>query len=108
MEHLIIELQGQALRAGILKGETQWNWRVDPKGRFHVYVDYTNEILVLGAIRAAERIIQALDSHEIEKVNVREEIKQLRKLAKLGEAVKNGNGVKLVVEEHPAKTAVIA
>ena len=62
-EHLIIELQGQVLGSGVLRGETQWNWRVDPKGRFHVYVEYTNELLVLGAIRVAERIIQALDSH---------------------------------------------
>jgi hypothetical protein len=92
LEHLIIELQGQAQRSGVLKGETQWNWRVDPKGRFHVYVDYDNEILVLGAIRAAERIIRALDNRRIDQINVEEEIEQLRKLAKLGEAIKNGNG----------------
>lgn len=92
MEHLIIELQGQAQRSGVLKGETQWNWRVDPKGRFHVYVDYDNEILVLGAIRAAERIIRALDSRSIDQINVDDEIEQLKKLAKLGEAIKSGNG----------------
>jgi len=92
MEHLIIELQGQAQRSGVLKGETQWNWRVDPKGRFHVYVDYDNEILVLGAIRAAERIIRALDSRSIDEINVDDEIEQLKKLAKLGEAIKSGNG----------------
>jgi len=92
LEHLIIELQGQAQQSGVLKGETQWNWRVDPKGRFHVYVDYDNEILVLGAIRAAERIIRALDNRQIEQINVEKEIEQLRKLAKLGEAIKNGNG----------------
>lgn len=88
-EHLIIELQGQVRQSGTLKGETQWNWRVDPKGRFHVYVDYTNELLVLGAIRVAERIIQALDSHNIEQVNVEQEINHLRELAALGEQIKN-------------------
>ena len=36
LEHLIIELQTQAQRHEILKGETQWNWRVDPRGTFHV------------------------------------------------------------------------
>ena len=87
-EHLIIELQGQVLQSGTLKGETQWNWRVDPKGRFHVYVEYSNEMLVLGAIRVAERIIQALDSRSIEQVNVQEEIENLRKLAAVGEQIK--------------------
>ena len=65
----------------MLKGETQWNWRVDPKGRFHVYVDYENEMLVLGAIRSAERIIQALDNRRIEGIDVKEEIRQLKELA---------------------------
>lgn len=87
-EHLIIELQGQVRRGGTLKGETQWNWRVDPKGRFHVYVEYDNEMLVLGAIRVAERIIHALDGREIDEVNVAEEIEQLRKLAALGDQIK--------------------
>lgn len=89
-EHLIIELQGQVQRSGVLKGETQWNWRVDPKGRFHVYVDYDNELLVLGAIRAAERIIQALDSRRIDQVNVDDEIQHLKKLAEVGARLKNG------------------
>ena len=89
-EHLIIELQGQVQRSGVLKGETQWNWRVDPKGRFHVYVDYENEMLVLGAIRVAERIIQALDGRRIEQIDVEEEVKELRKLAEVGDRLRNG------------------
>ncbi len=100
LEHLIIELQGQVQKSGTLKGETQWNWRVDPKGRFHVYVDYDNEILVLGAIRAAERIIEALDNHQIDNISVDEEIKQLRRLAELGELVKNGGA-----KEERARTS---
>jgi len=88
-EHLIIELQGQVLKTGTLKGETQWNWRVDPKGRFHVYVEYANELLVLGAIRVAERIIQSLDNRSIDQVNVEQEVEKLRKLAALGEQLRN-------------------
>lgn len=91
-EHLIIELQGQVQRSGVLKGETQWNWGVDPKGRFHVYVDYDNEMLALGAIRLAERIIQALDQRDIERINVKDEIEHLRELAEIGERLKNGRG----------------
>lgn len=88
-EHLIIELQGQAKRSSILKGETQWNWRVDPKGRFHVYVDYENELLVIGAIRVAERIINALDSRQIEGLDIQHEIEKLKALAKLGTELEN-------------------
>lgn len=87
-EHLIIELQGSVLRSGTLKGETQWNWRVDPKGRFHVYVDYENEMLVLGAIRVAERIIKALDAKEIEHIDVKSEVDGLRRLAKLSDQLR--------------------
>lgn len=83
-EHLIIELQGKAQPSGKLKGETQWNWKVDPKGRFHVYVDYANEILVLGAIRVAERIINALDDRRIDDLDIDREIKGLKTLARVG------------------------
>jgi len=83
-EHLIIELQGQVQRSKILKGETQWNWRIDPRGRFHVYVDYENELLVLGAIRLAERIINALDDRNIEGIDIDAEVRKLEHLAKIG------------------------
>jgi hypothetical protein len=84
-EHLVIELQSQVLRGDPIRGETQWNWRVDPEGRFHVYVEYENEILALAAIRVAERIIRALDSRDFHGNDVEEEIERLRDLAKLGE-----------------------
>ncbi|MCE5198673.1 MAG: hypothetical protein ABFD54_02240 [Armatimonadota bacterium] len=99
-EHLIIELQGQVQRSGTLKGETQWNWRVDPKGRFHVYVEYENEMLVLGAIRAAERIIQALDRREVDAVNVDEEIRHLEELAKIGTSFKSKTPAKVMELAH--------
>lgn len=89
-EHLIIELQGQAQRSGLLRGETQWNWKVDPKGRFNVYVDYDNEMLVLGAIRVAERIIHALDDRQIDEVDIESEIENLKKLASIGEEIRSG------------------
>ncbi|MDO8681905.1 MAG: hypothetical protein Q7N50_00290 [Armatimonadota bacterium] len=89
-EHLIIELQGQAQRVSNLRGETKWNWRVDPRGRFHVYVEYDNEMLVLGAIRVAERIINALDNKCLDEVDTEREIQRLRKLAQAGTDVRNG------------------
>ena len=83
-EHLIIELEGQAHKTGPLKGETQWDWRVDPKGLFHVEVEYENELLVVGAIRVAERIINSLDANQLDEVDIQQEIENLKRLARLG------------------------
>jgi hypothetical protein len=85
LEHLIIELQVQASPHTGLSGETQWNWRVDPRGRFHVYVQYENELLVLAAIRMAEKIINALDNRELSLLDVNLEMDTLREIARLGE-----------------------
>jgi hypothetical protein len=86
LEHLIIELQGQSLPHTVLRGETQWNWRVDPRGRFHVYVQYENELLVLASIRLAEKVINALDNRELEVVNLPLELERLRSIAQLSGA----------------------
>lgn len=83
LEHLIIELQAQAQHHDVLKGETQWNWRVDPRGTFHVHVEYQNEQLVLAAIRLAERIVNALDRGEIESIDIEHEMFKLRQIARL-------------------------
>ena len=98
-EHLIIELQGQAQRISSLKGETQWNWKVDPRGRFHVYVDYDNEMLVLGAIRVAERIINALDTKALDEVDVELEVRKLRQVAHLGAELRGEDAASAGVEE---------
>jgi len=84
LEHLIIEIQGQAFPHTRLSGETQWNWRVDPRGRFHVYVEYENELLALGAIRLAEKIMNALDDEQLDELDPTEEINRLRQIAILG------------------------
>src|SRR5438874_1838366 len=88
LEHLIIELQTQAQRHEILKGETQWNWRVDPRGTFHVHVEYENEQLVLAAIRLAERMVNMLDSNDVEAVDLENEMTRLRAIADLGEEIR--------------------
>ena len=85
LEHLIIELQGQALPHSGLSGETQWNWKVDPRGRFHVYVQYENELLVLAAIRLAEKIINSLDNRELILLDMQKEIESLKEIAQLGQ-----------------------
>ena len=84
LEHLIIELQSQAQHHEVLKGETQWNWRVDPRGTFHVHVEYENELLVLAAIRLAERIVNALDHHEVGSIDTEREMENLCRIAEMG------------------------
>jgi hypothetical protein len=104
LEHLIIELQTQAQRHEILKGETQWNWRVDPRGTFHVHVEYENEQLVLAAIRLAERIINALDKREIDAIDTEREVERLRMLAQLGDELRqrvDGSGAAPLLDEAP-------
>lgn len=83
-EHLIIELQSQAQPSEVLRGETVWNWTVDPRGHFHVSVDYENELLAVGAIRLAEKIMTALDRREIDLLDIDSEMARLRDLARLG------------------------
>jgi hypothetical protein len=84
-EHLIIEIQDQVRRgSGIpFSGETEWNWTVDPRGRFYVTVTYDNEIVALASIRLAERIINALDSKNIAQIDMKREISRIRELAKI-------------------------
>jgi hypothetical protein len=84
LEHLIIELQSQAQHHEILKGETQWNWRVDPRGTFHVHVEYENEQLVLAAVRLAERIVNLLDQDAVEALDLEREMERLRRIAEAG------------------------
>jgi hypothetical protein len=85
LEHLIIELQLQAQQqpSDLLQGETEWNWTVDPRGHYLVSVDYENELLAVGAIRLAERILNELDRREVN-IDIAEEIERLRRLMLLG------------------------
>lgn len=87
LEHLIIELQAQAQHHDVLKGETQWNWRVDPRGTFHVHVEFQNEQLVLAAIRLAERIVNALDRGDIEAIDIEHEMFKLRQIARISSEI---------------------
>lgn len=107
-EHLIIEIQGQVQKTSILRGETQWNWRIDPRGRFHVYVDYENEILVLGAIRLAERIINALDDRRIDDIDLDAEIQRLKALSQISSEICNGRHTELSSEDAATQGAIQA
>jgi hypothetical protein len=84
-EHLLLEIQKQVHRGvdSAMQGETEWNWTIDPRGRFHVTVGYSNEIVVLACIRLSERIINALDGKEITAIDIDREIRRIRHISKL-------------------------
>lgn len=107
-EHLIIELQLQAQQneSDLLSGETHWNWQVDPRGHYHVYVDYENEFLAVGAIRLAERILRSVDDRDMEAVDMNAEMIRLRELMILGRQV-IGDVTPVPTDRHnppPART----
>jgi hypothetical protein len=85
-EHLLLEVQRQVRRGIVnpapIRGQTEWNWTVDPRGVFHVTVGYDNEIVALASIRLCERIMESLDSRDRAVIDVDREIKRLRELAK--------------------------
>ncbi|MDX1932905.1 MAG: hypothetical protein SFU56_09900 [Capsulimonadales bacterium] len=84
-EHLIIELQLMAQQNADdhLRGETEWNWQQDPYGRFHVTVEYQDEMLAIGSIRLAERILAALDRRDVS-LDIHAEVERLRLMYVLG------------------------
>jgi hypothetical protein len=95
-EHLILEIQDQVRRhvGNPFRGETHWNWTIDPRGRYYVTFDYDDEMVALGAIRLAERVINALDSREAAQLDMPREIGRLRDLARLARSMGGKNGFK--------------
>lgn len=83
-EHLVIELQLKAQYHRLLRGETQWDWTSDPEGLFKVRVDYSNEHLVLGAIRLAERLVNAACDGTVGAIDVPTEMEKLHLYAEIG------------------------
>ena len=102
-EHMIMEIQDQVRRGvGIpFRGETRWNWTVDPRGKFHVTVEYDHEMVALGAIRLAERMINAIDSRDIAGLDMNREISRLREIAKLSR--RTGAPRRVIVPEDKQK-----
>jgi hypothetical protein len=105
-EHIILEIQNQ-VRRGVgmpFVGETSWNWTVDPRGRFYVTVIYDYEIVCLGAIRLAERVINSLDSKDIGQLDMNREIARLRELAKISRRLNSAPRLSEIPEEETAAT----
>jgi len=56
-EHVVIELMARAGSPRGLRGETQWDFNRDGHGTFRVSFEYDDDIVCLGAIKTADRVM---------------------------------------------------
>lgn len=56
-EHVIIELMTDAGSPRGLKGETRWDFQRDGHGTFRVSVEYDDDLVCLGAIKLAGKVM---------------------------------------------------
>lgn len=59
-EHVVMELMAKAGSPRSLRGETQWDFRRDGRGIFRVSVEYDDDLVCLGAIKVADRVMDYL------------------------------------------------
>ncbi|MDO8880358.1 MAG: hypothetical protein Q7W44_06120 [Coriobacteriia bacterium] len=58
LEHVILELMACAGSPRDLRGETAWDFRRDGKGVFRVSLEYDDDLVCLGAIKAADTLVR--------------------------------------------------
>jgi hypothetical protein len=56
-EHVVLELMANAGSPRSLKGETAWDFRRDGRGVFRVSLEYDDDLVCLGAIKTAGRLV---------------------------------------------------
>lgn len=56
-EHVVIELMARSGSPRGLKGETQWDFNRDGHGTFRVTFEYDDDLVCLGAIKTADRVM---------------------------------------------------
>jgi len=59
-EHVVMELMAQAGSPRTLKGETSWDFKRDGHGIFRVSFEYDDDLVCLGAIKAADKVMAHL------------------------------------------------
>ncbi len=57
-EHVVMELMAQAGSPRSLRGETSWDFRRDGHGIFRVSFEYDDDLVCLGAIKAASKMMR--------------------------------------------------
>ncbi|PKQ19635.1 MAG: hypothetical protein CVT66_08950 [Actinobacteria bacterium HGW-Actinobacteria-6] len=59
-EHVVMELMARAGSPRTLKGETSWDFKRDGHGIFRVAFEYDDDLVCLGAIKAASKVMAYL------------------------------------------------
>lgn len=78
-EHVALELMAESGSPRNLKGHTEWDFERDGCGVFHVSLQYDDDLVCLGAIKAADRVMRCvLEGGEVP--DVAAEIERLRRL----------------------------
>ena len=57
-EHVVLELMAEAGSPRSLKGETAWDFKRDGRGVFRVSLEYDDDLVCLGAIKIADRLMR--------------------------------------------------
>lgn len=57
-EHVVLELMAEAGSPRSLKGETAWDFKRDGRGVFRVSLEYDDDLVCLGAIKIADRVMR--------------------------------------------------
>lgn len=56
-EHVVLELMANAGSPRSLRGETAWDFKRDGRGVFRVSLEYDDDLVCLGAIKSAGRLV---------------------------------------------------
>jgi hypothetical protein len=77
-EHVACELMALAGSPRRLRGETLWDFVRDGRGVFRVSVQFDDDLVAIGALDAARRVVAAMTADE--PVDVAAEVRRLREL----------------------------
>lgn len=59
-EHVALELMALAGSPRDLRGETSWDFKSHGRGVFHVRLEYDDDLVCLGAVKAAQEVMRHL------------------------------------------------
>lgn len=64
VEHVACELSALAGSRRTLRGETAWDFERDGRGVFHVTLQFDDDLVALGALKASAEVVDALARDE--------------------------------------------
>lgn len=64
LEHVAFELMALSGSPRTLRGKTRWDFARDGRGTYHVELDYDDDLVAIGALKAAAEVVEWLVSGE--------------------------------------------